>query len=113
MFDLFLTEPFVPFTLALALLFGLLALELVLVFLGATLFGTGSGAEVDLDAQFDAVELGDLDIDFGDADPSLFDLADPELDADIEIETPMGETVSPGPASWLASNFFTRISRAC
>ena len=101
MFDLYLTEPFVPFTIALALLFGLLALELVLAVLGGTLLGMGADAEIDVDLDIDAPDLGDLDIDFGDADPHLFDFAEPELDAEIDLEAPSAETVSPGPASWL------------
>ncbi len=99
MFDLYLTEPFVPFTIALALLFGLLALELVLAILGGTLLGLGADADIDVDLDIEAPDLGDLDIDFGDADPHLFDFAEPGLDADIEA--PSAETVSPGPASWL------------
>lgn len=93
MFDLYLTEPFVPFTLALALLFGLLTLELILAFLGGTLLGLGADADLDVDLDIDAPDLGDLDIDFGDADPAAFDFAEPEIDA--------GETVAAGPAAWL------------
>ena len=101
MFDLYLTEPFVPFTIALALLFGLLALELILALVGATLLGLGADADIDLDMDVDAPDLGDLDIDFGDADPELFDFADPGVDADLDLEAPGAEAVSPGPASWL------------
>lgn len=97
MFDLLLTEPFVPFTLSLALLFGLLALELILVLMGATLLGLGADADIDVDLDVDAPDLGDLDIDFGEADPELFDFAEPELD----VEAPGTAAVSPGPASWL------------
>ena len=100
MFDLYLTEPFVPFTIALALLFGLLALEILLSLIGATLLGLGADADVDLDLDIEGPELGDLDIDFGDADASLFDFAEPEVDADI---ADLGEASAPpsGPASWL------------
>ena len=97
MFDLYLTEPFVPFTLSLALLFGLLALEVVLGLLGGTLLGLGADADLDVDIDIDTPDIGDLDIDFGDADPHLFDFAEPELDADM----PEAEPPSPGPASWL------------
>ena len=93
MFDLYLTEPFVPFTISLALLFGLLALELVLAFLGGTLLGLGADAEIDVDV--DAPDLGDLDIDFGDADPDAFEFAEPEP------EMPTAEAGYPGLASWL------------
>lgn len=97
MFDLYLTAPFVPFTIALALLFGLLVLEITLSLLGATLLGVGADAEVDID--FDAPDLGDLDIDFGSADPADFDFADPDLDLEVEGGTTVG--ASAGPVAWL------------
>lgn len=99
MFDLYLTEPFVPFTLALALLFGLLALEIILGLLGGTLLGLGADADMDLDIELDVEmpDVGDLDIDFGDADPHLFDFAEPEIDAEV----PEANVHASGPASWL------------
>ncbi len=97
MFDLYLTGPYVPFTLSLALLFGLLALELLLALLGATLLGLGADADMDIDLDIDAPDLGDLDLDFGDADLDAFDFA--EADVDIEVET--GAASVAGPASWL------------
>ncbi|MEM6387853.1 MAG: OB-fold-containig protein [Pseudomonadota bacterium] len=99
MFDLYLTGPFVPFTIALALLFGLLALEILLGLLGGTLLGLGADADmdVDLDIEVDLPDVGDLDIDFGDADPHLFDFAEPEIDADM----PETDIAASGPASWL------------
>ena len=97
MFDLYLTGPFVPFTIALALLFGLLALEIVLGLLGGTLLGLGADADMDLDVDFDMPDIGDLDIDFGEADPHLFDFAEPEVDAELP-EADMPQT---DPASWL------------
>ncbi len=97
MFDLYLTGPFVPFTLALALLFGLLALEIVLGFIGGTLLGLGADADMDFDVDIDAPDIGDLDIDFGDADPQLFDFAEPDVDADL----PETEMPASGPTSWL------------
>ncbi|MEO0916496.1 MAG: hypothetical protein AAFY31_05870, partial [Pseudomonadota bacterium] len=99
MFDLYLTEPFVPFTIALALLFGLLALELVLGLLGGTLLGLGANADMDLelDVEVDVPDMGGLDIDFGDADPELFDFAEPELDAEL----PKADISAGGPAAWL------------
>lgn len=100
MFDLLLSDPFVPFTMALALLFGLLALEILLSLLGATLLGLGPDADVDLD--IDAPDLGELDIDFGDADIADFDLADPDLDVDVDADMETGiDTASAGPAAWL------------
>ena len=99
MFDLYLTEPFVPFTIALALFFGLLALEIVLGLLGGTLLGLGADSDLDVDLDIDAPDLGDLDIDFGDADPELFDFAEPE--ADIDLDGPDTAIPPAGPAAWL------------
>ena len=99
MFAPYLTEPFVPFTISLALLFGLLALELVLALVGGTLLGLGADADLDVDLDLDAPDIGDLDIDFGEADSSMFDFAEPELDADLDVSAP--ESISAGPASWL------------
>ena len=93
MFDLYLTAPFVPFTVALALLFGLLGLELILGLLGGTLLGLGADTELDLDVE--APDLADLDIDFGDADADLYDLADPGT------ETQAPEVAASGPTAWL------------
>ena len=97
MFDLYLTGPYVPFTLSLALLFGLLALELVLALLGGTLLGLGADADMDVDLDIDAPDLGDLDLDFGDADLDAFDFAE----ADVEVDVETGGAPSAGPASWL------------
>ena len=94
MFDLYFTEPYVPFTISLALLFGLLFLELVLALLGGTLLGIGADTDLDVELDIDGPDLGDLDIDFGDADPEAFAFAEPELDADLDA-APIG------PASWL------------
>ena len=99
MFDLYLTEPFVPFTIALALLFGLLALELLLALLGGTLLGLGADADVDLD--IDAPDLGDLDIDLGDPDFGDFDLGDTDLDLDADVDSDIDTNIGAGPASWL------------
>ncbi|NOD63569.1 MULTISPECIES: OB-fold-containig protein [unclassified Ruegeria] len=93
MFDFLLEGAFVPFTMALALLFGLLALELIALVLGGSLLA-GEG-EVDLDA----VDVPDLDV----AD---FDL---DIDADIElgefeladIETDVPDAAAAGPMAWL------------
>ena len=60
MFDLYLTEPFVPFTIALALLLGLLVLELFLALLGGTLLGLGADADLDVDMDIDAPDLGEV-----------------------------------------------------
>ena len=53
MFDLLLTGPYVPFTIALALLGGLLALELMLLVVGGSLLG----AEIDAGIDADGAEL--------------------------------------------------------
>lgn len=99
MFDLYQTEPFVPFTIALALLFGLLLLEVVLGLLGGTLLGMGADSDFDVDLDVDAPDLGDLDIDFGDADPDLFEFGD--VETDVEFDAPDGAAAPGGPANWL------------
>lgn len=91
MLDTFLSGPYVPFTVSLALLFGLLALELVLALLGATLLGGDTdfeidavGAEgldaVDVEIDFDAGELG--------INPAEFDIPSPEDPAISSNPTP-------------------------
>ena len=100
MFDLFLGEGFFPFTLSLALFFGLLALELLFIFMGATLFGDGAGGpdghEIDApEMEFD-VDLDGLGIDAADYD--LADLDGPEAHAPEGSETADG---SPGLLNWL------------
>lgn len=76
-----LSVPYVPFTLALALLFGLLVLELLLALLGATLLGAGTDVDLDtvsldgadalgMEPGFDAVELG--------IDPTEYDIPGPD-----------------------------------
>lgn len=73
-----LDPAFLPFSLALALLFGLLAIEVVAALVGGTLLGLGGEAEFDLD--FDAGLDGADAIDIADAVD--VDLAEaPELDA--------------------------------
>ncbi|WP_300034539.1 OB-fold-containig protein [uncultured Roseobacter sp.] len=95
MFDLFLTEPLVPFTLSLALLFGLLALEALLLLIGGSLLG--AGAEADVDVDFGAVDLADLNLDLDAAD-----LADVELaDIDADYDAGAGAGAAAGPAAWL------------
>lgn len=95
MFDLYLTGPFVPFTISLALLFGLLALELLLSLLGGTLLGMGADSDIDLD--LDAPDLGDLDIDFSGVDTADLDLAEADVDADVNVVS----TGAGGPTAWL------------
>ena len=95
MFDPFLAEPYVPFTISLALLFGLLALELTMALIGGTLLGLG--ADADVDADFDVGDIGDFDLDM---DPG--DLVDVELlDVDADFDGVQSAVSSAGPASWL------------
>lgn len=69
MLDTLLSAPLVPFTLSLALLFALLAVELVMLALGASLIGdAGDAPEI-------GVEADGVDLDFG---PDLG--LDPDLD---------------------------------
>lgn len=101
MFTPFLTPEFVPFSLALALLFGLLALELVFALLGGTLLGAGGeGLDTpDLDAP--DIDLGiDLGADLDGIDIADLDMAD--LDgADVDIDAPDGASSAGGIAAWL------------
>ncbi|MEX0276322.1 MAG: OB-fold-containig protein [Ruegeria sp.] len=93
MFSFFLEGAFVPFTISLALLFGLLGLELIALLLGASLMA-GDG-EVDLDVvdtpDLDAADF-DLDIE-ADVDLGEFELAE------LEPEMPADASVSP--LAWL------------
>ncbi|MEM6658210.1 MAG: OB-fold-containig protein [Pseudomonadota bacterium] len=93
MFDFLLEGAFAPFTFALALLFGLLMLELVALVLGGSLMA-GEG-EVDLDL----VDAPDLDI--GDFDLNVdadVDLGDFEL---AEVEADVAQAPTAGPMAWL------------
>lgn len=93
MFDFLLEGAFAPFTFALALLFGLLALELIALAVGGSLLA-GEG-EVDLDvADLPDLDVAEFDLDI-DAD---IDLGDFEL-AEVEADVPDGASV--GPFGWL------------
>ncbi len=93
MFDFLLEGAFAPFTMSLALLFGLLALELVALAVGASLLA-GEG-EVDLDVMdASGLDVADFDLDI-DAD---IDLGDFEL-ADLEADAPGAAPA--GPLAWL------------
>lgn len=93
MFDLLLTEPMVPFTLALALLFGLFALELAFSLLGGTLLGLGADADLDV-ADLDVPDIDGLDLDI-DTDLGDYELPEFEGDADVPSGSPSG------PLAWL------------
>lgn len=103
MFDPLLAEPFVPFTISLALLFALFAMELVLLLMGLSLLGAGSEADIDTDIDADV----DIDLDAPIDAGTLADLGI-DLDAgalnDIEIDGDgLKPSVTPttGPLSWL------------
>lgn len=89
MFDLYLTSPYVPFTVALALLFGLLCLELLLAFMGGTILGGDADAELDLEVDFDAPDLDALDVDLGDIDVDLADVGEPEVSTGTSAASPL------------------------
>lgn len=91
MFDFLLEGAFAPFTMALALLFGLLVIELIALALGGTLMA-GEG-ELDI-ADAPDLDMGDFDLDI-DAD---VDLGDFEL-AEVEAEVP--EAGAAEPFGWL------------
>lgn len=88
MFDLLFTDGMFPFTLALALLFGLLALEVVFGLLGGTLLGAGADSlDVDgPDLDVDMPDLAEMDIDLG-LDGTDIDIGDLEL-ADVNVDAP-------------------------
>lgn len=101
MLDTLLSGPFVPFTLSLALLFGLLALEVVMLFLGGSLLGDsgevdGPGLDADgafdLDVHgfdFDAVDVEGLDLDAFDLDATEFDF-EAGVSATASATSPLG-----------------------
>lgn len=110
MLDTLLSGPFVPFTLSLALLFGLLALELVVLLLGGSLMGDGAEAEVpaldaELDVDFD-VEIDAVDLDG--VDMETFDLDAIEVDGNVAPDAPAS------PLGWLGLGMMpTLIWLAC
>ena len=70
---LLLSVPYVPFTVALALLLAFLVLEIAALMLGGSLIGD-SDADLDLDPEFDAL-VADFDLD-ADAMPDVAELID-------------------------------------
>ncbi|MGP6087769.1 OB-fold-containig protein [Antarctobacter jejuensis] len=88
MFDMIFSDGMFPFTLALALLFGLLALEVVFGLLGGTLLGAGAdGLDADApDLDVDLPDLGDMEIDLG-LDGTDIDIGDLEL-AELDLDAP-------------------------
>lgn len=101
MFDQLLTGPFVPFTLSLALLFGLLALEVVFALLGGTLLGSDTDVDgLDIDGPDIDMDVADLDIDISGTDIDLGDFEVTGFD-ELDLDTPDGPAVTGGPAAWL------------
>lgn len=98
MLDHYLTGPFAPFTVALALLFGLLALELALAFIGGTLLGAGGDADLDLEVDIDGPDIGELGVDFGDLDADLLDFAEPEVDV---APSASSSVAANSPVNWI------------
>lgn len=108
MFDQLLSDGFVPFTLSLALLFGLLALELVFALLGGTLLGAGGdgmdGPNID-SPDIDGPDLDVPEMEIGDLDLDGLDTSDLELpsfaDVDVDTDLPDGAAQPSGIAAWL------------
>lgn len=109
MFDMIFSDGMFPFTLALALLFGLLALEVVFGLLGGTLLGAGADSlDVDgPDLDVDLPDLGDMDIDLG-LDGTDIDIGDLELaEVDLDLDSPGADMPDGAPdgggslAAWL------------
>lgn len=105
MFDYLLDPGFLPFTFALALLFGLAGLELAALLIGASFLGSGE-AEAGLDGA-EGPELGDMGDVAGDLSldaDALGDLGDLDL-ADIDgadlAEDTLPVDTSGGVGSWL------------
>ena len=92
MIDLLLYPSLLPFAIALGLLFGLMALELISALLGGTLLGLGNDADLDLDL--------DVDLD----GPDGIDFTSLGLDsAETAVDLDLGESAT-GPISstdWL------------
>ncbi|MEM7722249.1 MAG: OB-fold-containig protein [Pseudomonadota bacterium] len=102
MLDTLLSGAYAPFTLSIALLFGLLALELVFAIMGATLLGAGGAdpdVEIDLPGVADAPDFDlEIDLDGIDIDPAEFEISAPD---DIAGELDAVDASSGGLASWL------------
>ncbi|MEM8582551.1 MAG: hypothetical protein AAGF50_15250, partial [Pseudomonadota bacterium] len=94
MLETLTSEAVAPFSLALALLFGLMLLEVCAALLGASLTGTGSDS-VDIDTGMGA-ELGDVDGLDALGDLSDFGILDPQTDFDTDPVLAV-----PKPLAWL------------
>lgn len=110
MLDTLLSAPFAPFSVSLALLFGLLALELALLVSGGSLLGAGDGVEPDLDlADAPSLDLDagldfdaglEIDLDAFDIDPADFDLADGAFEPGGDA-APTSVPAPASPLGWL------------
>jgi len=103
MLDTLLSGAYAPFTLAIALLFGLLALELVFMLIGGSLLAAGEvDADADFDADFDLGDIGDFDMEVDleglELDPAEFEIPAPE---DITGELEGLAEATPGAGDWL------------
>ncbi|MEM0950144.1 MAG: hypothetical protein AAGK37_22310, partial [Pseudomonadota bacterium] len=94
MLDYFSSDAIAPFSLALALLLGLMLLELFAAFLGASLSGGGSDVP-DVDPGFDADML---DVEGLDGIGDLSDYGVPQPQADFDVDPVV---VGPKPLAWL------------
>ena len=107
MLQFLLEGGFATFTLALALLTGLMVLELVALLLGGSLIGSDGDADLDLgagevgefDLDLDGVDLGGVE----GIDAADLDLPDADLDLELGPDTPVDAGVSApaGLAGWL------------
>ncbi|AUH35332.1 OB-fold-containig protein [Paracoccus tegillarcae] len=100
MFDTFLTSPYLPFTIAFAMLFGLLLLELVFAFVGGSLLGAGGEGIEGPDIGAPDIDVADLEIDFDGLDIDAADLEVAEFDSP-DGATPDGAASAGGIAGWL------------
>ncbi|MBV2359265.1 YqiJ family protein [Thalassococcus sp. CAU 1522] len=89
MIDLLLDRAMAPFTFAMALLLGLVLLELAMALLGGSLFGLGSDAQIEAPeiAAPDLAELDLADLDLGEVELD-FDGVGSELDATAGPDMP-------------------------
>jgi len=95
MFDFLLLPSFLPFTTALAVVLGLTALELVMLFIGGSLMGGDAEAGLDVDGP-DIADISDLDL----GDLASVDAADIEM-MDLDAAGNGGSAAAVGPAAWL------------
>lgn len=100
MFDLLLTASFAPFTTALGLLFGLLALEIFFALVGLSLMGGDADVDVDVADVPDFADLAGMGVNLNMPDLADYDIPDVSADAqaDTEPDTGAGDV---GALAWL------------